>query len=147
MLVKIEDEITLSGEGASGQTELARKTLEEKFDVTYPISIPEQRYIVAILNEAFAGLDKAIANVEKNLANARELFESYLNNVFTQRGEGWEEKTLKDVSIDFGRGKSKHRPRNDPRLYEGAHPFVQTGDVRRSEHLILNYSQTYNEVG
>lgn len=42
--------------------------------------IEEQKRIVAILDEAFAGIDTAIANTEKNLANARELFESYLNN-------------------------------------------------------------------
>ena len=51
--------------------------------------LPEQKRIVAILDEAFAGIDAAIANTEKNLANARELFESYLNAVFSQRKEGW----------------------------------------------------------
>ena len=59
---------------------------------TPPVS--EQQHIVAILDEAFAGIDAAIANTEKNLANARELFESYLNNVFTQKGDGWVETTL-----------------------------------------------------
>ena len=44
------------------------------------------------------GSRQAVANTEKNLANARELFESYLNAVFTQKGEGWVEKTLGDVS-------------------------------------------------
>lgn len=52
--------------------------------------LPEQKCIVAILEEAFAGIDTAIANTEKNLTNARELFESYLNAVFSQRGEGWQ---------------------------------------------------------
>ena len=103
MLVKIEDEITLSGEGVSGQTELARTTLENKFDVSYPRSISEQKQIVAILDEAFAGIDKAIANTQQNLANARELFESYLNTIFTQKGEGWVEKPLGNV-CDFLNG-------------------------------------------
>jgi type I restriction enzyme S subunit len=44
---------------------------------------------VAILDEAFEGIDSAIANTEKNLANARELFESYLNAIFTRKGDGW----------------------------------------------------------
>ncbi len=64
---------------------------------TFPIPLPplpEQKRIVSILDEAFAGIDKAIANTEKNLANARELFESYLNTIFTQKGEGWEEANL-----------------------------------------------------
>ena len=59
--------------------------------------LPEQKRIVAILDEAFAGISQAVANAEKNLANARELFESYLNNVFAQKGEGWVEKTLGEV--------------------------------------------------
>ena len=59
--------------------------------------LPEQQRIVAILDEAFAGIATAIANTEKNLANARELFDSYLNNVFTQKGVGWVETTLEKV--------------------------------------------------
>ena len=46
--------------------------------------LPEQQRIVAILDEAFAGLATATANAEKNLKNVRELFESYLNSVFAQ---------------------------------------------------------------
>ena len=61
--------------------------------------LPEQKRIVAILDEAFAGINLAVANAEKNLANARELFESYLNNVFTQKGDGWEEKLLSSTCI------------------------------------------------
>lgn len=109
--------------------------------------LPEQKRIVTILDEAFAGIATAVANTEKNLANTRELFESYLNSVFSQRGEGWVDLTLKEVCKDYGRGKSKHRPRNDPKLYGGAYPFIQTGDVRNSDHLIREYSVTYNEVG
>ena len=59
--------------------------------------LPEQKRIVAILDEAFEGIDRAIANTEKNLANARELFESYLNAIFTQKGDGWEEKKLENI--------------------------------------------------
>ena len=66
----------------------------------YPIilpPLPEQKRIVAILDEAFEGIDRAIANTDKNLANSRELFESYLNAIFTQKGDGWEEKKLEDI--------------------------------------------------
>ena len=55
--------------------------------------------------------------------------------------------TLREIAEDFGRGKSKHRPRNDPRLYGGRYPFIQTGDVRNAGHLIAQYSQTYSELG
>ena len=46
-----------------------------------------------------------------------------------------------------GRGKSKHRPRNDPSLYGGKYPFIQTGDVKKSELYISTYGQTYNDKG
>jgi type I restriction enzyme S subunit len=48
----------------------------------------------------------------------------------------------------FGRGKSRHRPRNDPALYEGGtHFVVQTGDVARSSGLVETYTGKYNDVG
>jgi|MTBAKSStandDraft_2_1061841.scaffolds.fasta_scaffold20997_2 type I restriction enzyme S subunit len=56
--------------------------------------LPEQKRIVAILDEAFTSIDTAKKNTEKNLKNARELFESHLNEVFTKKGEGWVEKRL-----------------------------------------------------
>src|SRR5690606_33379378 len=57
-------------------------------------SLSEQERRVGILDEAFAGLATATANAEKNLQNARALFESHLESVFTQRGKGWVEKAL-----------------------------------------------------
>ncbi|MBP0018792.1 MAG: restriction endonuclease subunit S [Cyanobacteria bacterium SBLK] len=60
-------------------------------------SLREQKKIVEILDEALEGCDRAIRNTEKNLANARELFESYLNGIFTQKGDDWVEKKLEDV--------------------------------------------------
>ena len=65
-----------------------------------PIPIPsvhEQLRIVAILDQAFEGIAKARANAEKNRQNARALFESHLQSIFTQRGEGWMEKPLSEV--------------------------------------------------
>ena len=61
------------------------------------VSIPplaEQRRIVGLLDEAFAGLATATANAEKNHQNARALFESHLQSVFTQRGNAWKQTTL-----------------------------------------------------
>jgi type I restriction enzyme S subunit len=46
-----------------------------------------------------------------------------------------------------GRGKSKHRPRNEPSLYGGEYPFIQTGDIKHTNLYITDYSQTYNEKG
>lgn len=62
---------------------------------TAPLS--EQHRIVAILDEAFDGIATAKANAEKNLQNARALFESHLQSVFTERGEGWKEAPLSEL--------------------------------------------------
>jgi type I restriction enzyme S subunit len=118
----------------------------KKFKIGFP-SLPEQERIVAILDEAFEAIDTAIANTEKNLANARELFESCLLHAIRSVGETSTLFTLKEISSDFGRGKSKHRPRNDKTLYGGEYPFVQTGDVRAADHVLHTFSQSYNEKG
>ena len=65
--------------------------------VLVPTSVAEQQRIVGLLDEAFEGLATAKANAEKNLQNARALFESHLQSVFTQRGPGWVETTLEKV--------------------------------------------------
>ena len=59
--------------------------------------LQEQQQIVAILDKAFKAIDQAKANIEKNIENAKELFQSKLNAIFSQKGAGWEEKTLGDV--------------------------------------------------
>ena len=70
--------------------------LLKELQIKYP-TLDEQKRIVAKLDEAFVGLAKAKENAEKNLQNARALFESHLENIFTQRGKGWVEKRLKEV--------------------------------------------------
>jgi type I restriction enzyme S subunit len=65
------------------------------FPVTLP-PLPEQQRIVGLLDEAFEGLATAKASAEKNLQNARALFESHLQSVFTQRGPGWVEKRIEE---------------------------------------------------
>ena len=66
------------------------------FEIPLP-PLPEQQRIVAILDEAFAAIAKALANAEQNLKNTKELFDSYLQGVFENKGEGWEENVLKDI--------------------------------------------------
>ncbi len=60
-------------------------------------ALPEQQRIIGLLDEAFAGIATAKANAENNLQNARALFESHLQSVFTERGKGWVEKKLSEV--------------------------------------------------
>lgn len=58
----------------------------------------------------------------------------------------WEKKTLDQLG-SVSRGKSKHRPRNDPKLFGGQYPFIQTADVKNANFYITEYSDTYNETG
>jgi len=79
--------------------------LQELFHLlTFPSPpFPNKKRIVKILDEAFAAIDKANANAEKNLQNSRELFDSYLNKVFANPGEDWEESKLGDLTkINYG---------------------------------------------
>ena len=108
--------------------------------VTLP-PLDEQKRIVAILDEAFEGIDRAIRNTEKNLANARELFDSYLNKIFTQKGDGWEERNFGDIceNLDTKRvpiTKSKRTSGNIP--YYGASGIVDyVADYLFDEDLLL----------
>jgi type I restriction enzyme S subunit len=71
--------------------------LLKELSVPIPL-LPEQQRMVAILDEAFAAIAQAKENAEKNLQNARELFDSYLQSVFANPGDGWEEKNLEDLA-------------------------------------------------
>jgi type I restriction enzyme S subunit len=78
---------------------------EAMYQLEFPLPpLPEQQRIVGILDEAFTGIATAKANAEKNLQNARALFESHLQSIFTQRGKGWVDRKLGDV---FEIGSSK----------------------------------------
>lgn len=60
--------------------------------------LSEQQQIVSILNEAFAAIGKAKENVQRNLQNAKELFHSELNSIFSKKGDGWVDKKLGEIS-------------------------------------------------
>ena len=85
---------------AEGDVKIKGMTLNKaklrKIAIEFP-PLPEQQRIVALLDEAFAGIATAQAHAERNLRNARALFESHLNAVFTQRGPGWVERRLADL--------------------------------------------------
>ena len=85
----------------------------------------EQQRIANILDQAFAGIATAKANAEKNLQNARALFESYLQSVFSQRGEGWAEKALEELGIITS---SKRIFKNE--YVESGVPFYRTKEIK-----------------
>ena len=99
--------------------------------ISFPESLPEQRRIVAILDDVFERVAKAKANAEKNLANAREVFESYLQKVFAEPGKGWEEKRLGDV-CSTGAGGTPLKSHKE--YYDGGTiPWLMSGEVSQGE--------------
>lgn len=124
-----------------------------------PISLPplpEQKKIAAVLIK----IQRAIETQDKLISALRDLKKSTMQHLFTHglRGEktkmteigeipeSWEVVRLEKVAT-IERGKFTHRPRNDPAYYGGDTPFIQTGDVTRSNGRIREYSQTLNERG
>jgi type I restriction enzyme S subunit len=94
------------------------------FDFLLP-PFAEQQRIVGLLDEAFEGIATAKANAEKNLQNARALFESHLQSVFSQRGKGWVEKSLEQI----GKTQTGSTPKtSDQSQYGDFISFVKPGD-------------------
>lgn len=81
----------------AAQPQITRTNLNP-IPISFPASLAEQRRIVGIIDEAFAAIATAKANTEKNLRNARELFESELQAVFTERGDGWTDEPLGEIA-------------------------------------------------
>lgn len=94
-----------------------------------PLPVPplsEQQRIVALLDESFDGIATARAHAEKNLQNARAIFESHLQSVFTERGEGWSEKSLEEL----GTITSSKRIFKDEYVESGI-PFYRTKEIKQ----------------
>ena len=156
--------------GSAGQKRVPPKYLASCEIPVPPVS--EQERIVSKMEELFSKLDTSLAE----LKTAKEKLKVYRQVVLKEAFEGkftkhekidvdlkWaspkEVMTLpsiphewKYISLsklgDLGRGKSKHRPRNDAVLFEnGKYPFIQTGDVKAARRYITTYSQKYNEMG
>ncbi|MFL0243570.1 restriction endonuclease subunit S [Mycobacterium sp. SMC-17] len=123
-----------------------RKPMITDFRIPVP-PLAVQQEIVRLLDQ-FVQLETGLeAELEAELLARRSQHAHYRDSLLKFGADGCEWLTLREAAIDFGRGKSKHRPRNDAKLYGGRYPFIQTGDVRNGSHLITEYTQTYNEVG
>ncbi len=125
------------------------KTLNKEKIKNLDIPLPpleEQKRIVQKLDALFERIDKAIAILQKNIAAADNFMNSVLNDVFSDLEQNHPMELLFKIA-DVNRGKSKHRPRNDKRLFGGNYPFIQTGDVRNASKYITSYSDTYSEFG
>ena len=111
----------------------------KKVKLSYPTSLEEQKQIVAKLDQCFEAIDKAKANAAKNLENAKELFQSKLNDIFSQKGEGWKSKDFEDC-IDRVLGTTKIPKKQF--LAEGNYPIISqeksyiNGYWNKSEDLL-----------
>ncbi len=137
---------------------LSSRTVED-----LPVPLPplsEQRRIVAAIEDCLSSLDAAESSVLSSSKALDPLLAEATKRTVLGAGareapprpgqqavhDEWVWMRLDELG-ELGRGKSKHRPRNDPTLYGGPYPFVQTGDVKRAEGRLRSYSQTYNELG
>ena len=105
-------------------------------------------------------VQEAIAQQERLISTTTELKQALMQKLFTEglRGEtlketeigrvpeSWEVVKLGEVA-KIERGKFAHRPRNDPRYYDGPYPFIQTGDVSNCDGYVRSHTQSLNELG
>ncbi|MBZ2086925.1 restriction endonuclease subunit S [Streptococcus oralis] len=115
---------------------------------SFPIPIPPleiQEKIVQILDK----MTEYVTELTSELTSRKKQYSFYRDKLLSFEDEVYqvEWKTLSEIAKVFGRGKSKHRPRNDARLYGGDIPFIQTGDIRGAGKWIENFSKTYSDFG
>ncbi|WP_216068983.1 restriction endonuclease subunit S [Acinetobacter wanghuae] len=134
-----------------------------KIHVPFPPKV-EQDVISQFLDTETSRIDNLIAKQEKLIELLEEQRKSIISYTVTKGldpnapmkdsnvewlgevPEHWDVKNYRFASKIY-RGKFGHRPRNDPSLYDGEYPFIQTGDVARAGKYIQTYSQTLNEKG
>ena len=157
---------------STGRPSLAKRDLL-KIEMPVP-PLPEQERIVSRIEELFSQLDAGVETLKKTKAQLAVYRQAVLKEAFEGRltihipipmslslswASGEETKTLPVIPEewryialkylgDLGRGKSKHRPRNDPKLFvDGKYPFIQTGDVKASTNRVTTYTKQYGEFG
>lgn len=128
----------------TAQPNLSAKCLK-LFELPLP-PLPEQKRIVAILEEAFAGIATAVANTEKNLANSYELLESYLNSIFGNRGDGWVDKTLDQLCV-IARGGSPRPIKAFLTDEPNGINWIKIGDATASSKFIYETKQKIRSEG
>jgi type I restriction enzyme S subunit len=148
--------------GAGGQQRVSDDFIQ---NLNWPIPpLPEQRAIAAYLDRETERIDALVAKKERLIELLEEKRTALISHAVTKGLDddaemkdsgvewldeipaGWETRKVK-YAASIQRGVFSHRPRNDPRLYEGDHPFIQTGDIAGAGKFIDSYEQTLNDEG
>lgn len=129
--------------GTAGQQRVPTAFLES-FAIRLP-TLAEQHRIVDILDRA--------ATIRRLRQQAHDTTRQIIPALYTRifgdpaiNPMGWPVRPLGDIGT-LERGRSRHRPRNDPALLGGPYPLVQTGDVAAADWTITRYKSTYSELG
>ena len=112
----------------------------KQLEIPIPSS-PQQRQIVAILDQAFAAIDTAKAYAEQNLQNAKELFESYLQNIFENKGDDWEEKTLENICESISAGGDKPKELSKFKTEKYTIPIYANGEKNKGLYGFTNVAK------
>jgi type I restriction enzyme, S subunit len=150
---------------AAGTTfdEIGRRTFKN-LRISYPLNVREQRRI----GRAILVTDVAISAARASIAKTEHLQKGLMQQLLTGRlkpdgtprkkAEFWQHPKVGFVPVGWGvsplkglaeiqRGRFSHRPRNEPRFFDGPYPFIQTADIVASRGYICKHSQTLNEEG
>jgi len=133
---------------SEGDVKVKGKTLNKAKLKEIPIPLPplaEQKRIVAILDQAFWEIEKVKANTEQNLKNAKELFQSYLQGVFENKGDDWEEKKLGEVADIVNGGTPKT---NVKEYWDGDIYWITPADLGKLDSpIVYNTRRKISSLG
>ena len=125
------------------QLNLSLKDISE-----FSIPLPSKKEQIE-LAELFTKIINVISKRKEELKALDDIIKARLVEMFgdpVSNSRELPEATLPEMG-EFGRGVSKHRPRNDPKLLGGKYPLIQTGDVAAADLYITSYTDTYSDIG
>jgi type I restriction enzyme S subunit len=133
---------TVKGVGGS----LLRASPAQVAEIEIPLTLLDNQIRIVHLLGKVEGL---IAQRKQHLQQLDDLLKSVFLETFgdpVRNEKGWATEQLGDIAL-IERGRFSPRPRNDPKFYGGEYPFIQTGDISRSQGRLREYTQTLNDLG
>ena len=122
-------------EGSMGAT-VGTLTISRAKEINVPIpSLSEQQEIVSILDSAFESIERVKSNTEQNLKNSIKLFDSYLKNIFENKGENWEIKKLREVCVIINGGTPDT---SIPKFWDGENLWITPKDMGKLQSIFVD---------